>query len=196
MVIILPSLHHTVAARVLADLGHGHEDLIVAGLADLSQHLGGLLAGEDHEDHVHLLLGAVTLENGVAAVILLEVGGDLGGALVGGDQLQVGGTQGDLALQGGAQEQACGVACAVEDQEQEVIAQGADEGGDDQTPDGAFDKAQTRGLEALALDHHTGLEGLDGDLHDLGGADQEADENGGYGAEGFEEFGHGGVSFT
>ena len=97
-----------------------------------------------------------------------------------GDELQVGGTQGDLALQGGAEEQACGVACAVEDQEQEVVAQGADEGGDDQTPDGTLDKAEACGLEALTLDHHAGLEGLNADLNDLRHTHQQANHDGGH----------------
>ena len=48
-------------------------------------------------------------------------------------------------------------------------------------------RAQTEILKSRLA----GLEGLDGDLHDLGGADQETDEDGGYAPQGFEKFGHG-----
>ena len=90
-----------------------------------------------------------------------------------------------------AQEQTRGVAHAGESQEQEVVAQAPDEGGDDETPNGALQKAQPRRLEALSLDHHAGFEGLNGDLNDLGGADQQANQDGGYPPQGFQKFRHG-----
>ena len=62
-------LHHTVAAGVFRDLGGDDEDLIVAACTDLFEGFGRFLAGEDDEDHIHLVLRAVTLENGVAAVV-------------------------------------------------------------------------------------------------------------------------------
>ena len=90
----------------------------------------------------------------------------------------------------GAQKQPGGVAAAVEDQEEEIVSQRTDDGGDDQTPNGTLHESKTRRLEALALDHHAGLERLDGDLHDLGGADQKTDEKGGHAPQGVEKFRH------
>ena len=104
---------------------------------------------EVDKDHIHLLLRALAGEHRIAAAVFLEVSSDLGGAFVRGDELQVGGAQGDLALQGGAQEETRGVADAVEHQQEQIVTESPDEGGDDQTPDGTLDKAQARGLEAL-----------------------------------------------
>ena len=118
--------YHAIATRILTDLGNSHENLIVAGFADLLEGLGGFFAGEDDEDHIHLFLGAVTLQHCKAAVVGFQIICDLLSAIIVGDQLEVGSTEGDLALQRGAEEESRGVADAVKNQEKEIVPQGTD----------------------------------------------------------------------
>ena len=99
--------------------------------------------------------------------------------------VEVGRAEGDLALYSRAEEESRGVAEGVKQQEQKIVTERGDDGGDDESPDRDLKKSETCRLEPLSLYHHTGLQRLDGYLHDLCRANHEANQNRVYRPESF-----------